>query len=211
MIRSIVFLFFLLVATSAVGQMKIGVFVSNDNTKFTGDEPQRINYKLGSGAIVGAKFKFDMGDNIWISAEPSYIFGKATILETDPVYDSITYDHDVTNRSFALPIRVNAYVTGHFFASAGVEFAFFTKSEFDRFGEKIDMKDELAGLNFSLTFGLGYSIPIKKCQLDIELSYVQTLNNLSRQPVQDSFVPRIRLTSTRPSITFLIPIGNHDE
>ena len=211
MIRSTVVLFFLFVATSALAQMKVGVFVSNDNTKFTGDKPQRINYKLGSGAVVGAKFKFNMGDNIWISAEPSYIFGKATIVETDTDVDSIKYNHDVTNRSFALPIRVNAYVTGHFFASAGVEFAFFTKSEFDRFGETIDLKEEIAGLNFSLTFGLGYSIPIRKCQLDIELSYVQTLNNLSRQPVQDSFVPRIRLTSTRPSITFLIPIGDQDE
>ncbi len=211
MLRSIFIILLLGFSGTLFSQLKVGVYVSNDNTKFSGDKPQGIDYRLGSGFIVGVKGKWEVTEDIWISLEPSYIFGKAVIVETDENVDSIKYNHNVTNRLFAIPLRVNAYITNRFFASAGTEFAFFTRSDLERFGETIDLKQEYAGLNLSLSFGLGYSIPIKKCQLDIELTYVQTLNNLSRMPVQDSFVPRIRLTSTRPSITFLIPIGSKDE
>jgi hypothetical protein len=199
------------VTSTVIGQTKIGVYVSNDNTKFTGDKPERISYQLGSGLMVGAKVKFQLIEDLWLSLEPGYIMGNASIRERDPNIDTITYNHDVTNRSFTLPVKVNAYITKRFFASAGVEVSVFTRSELDRFDETINLKDEFASFNVSLTFGIGYSIPIKKCQLDIELSHVQSVNNLSRDPSDDSYVPRIRLTSTRPSLTFLIPIGHANE
>jgi hypothetical protein len=161
--------------------------------------------------MFGAKVKFELLEDIWLSLEPGYILGNASVRERDQDVDSIVYTHDVTNRSISLPIKVNAYVTKRFFASAGIELALFTRSDLDRFGETIDLTKEFASLNMSLTFGIGYSIPIKKCQLDIELSHVQTVNNLSRDPSEDSYVPRVRLTSTRPSLTFLIPIGHEKE
>lgn len=187
-------------------QTKIGVYVSNDNTKFTGDKPERLSYQIGSGFMFGAKIKFRLMQDLWLSLEPGYILGKASVRERDQDVDSIVYEHNVTNRSFTLPVKLNAYVTNRFYASAGMEVAIFTRSDMDRFGETINLKEEFSDLNVSLTFGIGYSIPIKKCQLDIELNYVQTINNLSRDPSEDSYVPRIRLTSTRPSLTFLIPI-----
>ncbi len=161
--------------------------------------------------MFGAKVKFELIEDIWLSLEPGFIMGNASVSERDQDVDSIVYKHDVTNRSISLPVKINAYITKGFFASAGFELAFFTRSELDRFGETIDLSEEFASLNVSLSFGIGYSIPIKKCQLDIELSHVQTVNNLSRDPSEDSYVPRVRLTSTRPSITFLIPIGHDKE
>ncbi|GEM_PF-2985747 len=192
-------------------QTKIGVYTSVDNSSFSGEGTRNIDYYFGRGFVVGLQLKFPIAEDVFLSLEPAYFQGNNGISERDTIDLEVVHDHPVTNRSISLPIKLNIYFAPRWYAVGGFDFSYFISADLERFDNTIDISSEFSSFNLSALFGIGHRFPIKRSDLLLEFAYLQGLNNLSTNDHEDGYLRRVRTTSTRLSVIYLIPLGKSNE
>ena len=210
MTRSIkIFAFLLLVLTSSVstGQSYIGVFGGLNSSKLTGDSPNKAKYKSLMGANVGAYIDIKLGKIVWLSLQPSYTQEGTKISYSvkgleEPV-DSISIRLDY----FSLPVFLKVSSTnGRFYALGGIETGLLLNNSISSHGSKQDVDPNIADWNLAAHFGAGIRIPVGLPRLFVELRYSQGLVNLTDEPVEKSYVPRVKTSGFKVLAGIEIPL-----
>jgi len=192
-IRLIVFAFIVSLSAAAWGQSSVGVFAGLNSSRLSGDAPRKASYKGLMGLNAGGYFDLQLSKAILLSLQPSYsqegtkIFYNVSGIE-EPV-DSIT----IRLSYFSLPLLLKVRSTNkRFYALGGLEAGFLL----DQYASSHDVKKEIEAnvesLNIAMHFGAGIRIPVGYPVLVIELRYAQGLVNLTDEPVEKSYIPRIK-------------------
>ena len=210
MTRSIqIFAFLLLVLTSSMstGQSYIGVFGGLNSSKLTGDSPNKAKYKSLMGANVGAYIDIKVAKIVWLSIQPSYTQEGTKILYSvkgleEPV-DSIS----IRLNYFSLPVFLKVSSTnGRFYALGGIETGLLLNNSISSHGSKQDVDPNIADWNLAAHFGAGIRIPVGLPRLFVELRYSQGLVNLTDEPVEKSYVPRVKTSGFKVLAGIEIPL-----
>ena len=210
MTRSIqIFTFLLLVLTSSMstGQSYIGVFGGLNSSKLTGDSPNKAKYKSLMGANVGAYIDIKLGKIVWLSIQPSYTQEGTKISYSvkgleEPV-DSIS----IRLNYFSLPVFLKVSSTnGRFYALGGIETGLLLNNSISSHGSKQDIDANIADWNLAAHFGAGIKIPVGLPRLFVELRYSQGLVNLTDEPIEKSYVPRVKTSGFKVLAGIEIPL-----
>ena len=208
-IRVIVFLVAFLSTSLVFGQSYIGVFGGLNSSRLSGDAPEKASYKGLMGANVGAYLDINLGKGLSLSFQPSYsqegtkVSYKVSGLK-EPV-DSLK----IRLNYFSLPIFLKVTSTKErFYALAGIETGLLTDSFISSHDKKLDIETTLSEINVAMHFGAGFRIPVGKPRLFIELRYTQGLTNITDEPIEESYIPRVKTTGLKVLFGVELPISN---
>jgi hypothetical protein len=202
-----------LISAEAFGQSYLGVHAGIDFGKLSGDSPSQFKYASSSNLAFGLSYDFQLKEDIFLGLGVSYLNSDSKLKYPKEVDEQTVYE-DSINLDFQLltiPVLLKLISDNKKFEfSGGFEMIFPTKFTADNSADKVDVMDEFNRVNFSMIFGIGYRIPIKKSLLVINLSYSQGLTNLANNLEDpDSLFPRIRLTSFRLAAGWRLPVGKN--
>jgi hypothetical protein len=186
----------------------LGVYGGINRSRLSGDSPDKASYKSILGANAGAYFDLKLGKGIWLSLQPSFsqegskvsykVYGKSK-----PV-DSLKIRLDY----FSLPVFLKISSTNErFYALAGIECAMLLSSTLSSNGTELDNDLKVADWNIAMHFGAGIHIPIGWPRLFVELRYSQGLVNLTDEPLNESYIPRVKTSGFKLLTGIEIPIG----
>ena len=180
-------------ATYSFGQPYIGVFGGLNFGKLTGDIPKYGSYKSLPGANVGVNFDVKLASIVWLSLQPSYSQEgtritysiKGTTQSVDSIHIRLNY--------FSLPLMVKVTATNErFYGIAGVETAYLLSKKLSSHDVAYEFENDVSEWNIAVHFGLGFRIPIGLPRLYLELRYTQGLINLTDEPMDFSYIPRVK-------------------
>jgi hypothetical protein len=200
-------LLFLFSFTMASAQCYVGVFGGLNSSKLSGDVPDNAKYKSLMGANTGAYIDIKLSNIIWLSVQPSYSQEGTKMSYTvkgkeEPV-DSIK----IRLNYFSLPLFLKVSSTnGRFYALGGVETGFLLDSYLSSHDVKEELKTNVSDFNIALHFGAGIRIPVGFPRLFVELRYTQGLINLTDEPVEQSYIPRVKTNGFKILAGIEIPI-----
>lgn len=197
---------------SAIAQSYIGVYAGLNSGKFSGDAPP--NFKYGSKLQYSAGIVFDLRikDDVFISFAPSYLATGSKLQypiinedDEQEYVDSI----ELKIQLFTLPIVLQIISDNEKFQfTGGFEAAFPMRLIAYNGDVEQDITNDVNDVGVNMIFGIGYRIPIDKSIMVINMAYSQGLTNLAKNlDADDSYLPRVRLTSLRLSVSYLLPIG----
>ena len=204
MVRSIKLIAVVLLLTCSgliYGQPYIGVFAGGNLSKLNGDQPQYASYKNLFGANAGIHLDIKVGKLVWLSLQPSYsqqgtkisynIYGKEE--PVDSIQISLNY--------FSLPLLVKVQSTNErWYAVGGLEAGYLLDKKLSSHDTEYEFENNIQEWNLAAHFGVGHRIPLGFPILFIELRYIQGLVNLTDEPVEKSYIPRVK----NKSFTFLV-------
>ena len=206
-IQTIAFLLLIFTSSLSTGQSYIGVFGGLNSSKLTGDSPNKAKYKSLMGANVGAYIDIKLSKIIFLSLQPSYTQEGTKISYSvkgleEPV-DSIS----IRLNYFSLPVFLKVSSTnGRFYALGGIEAGLLLNNSISSHGNKQDIDVKIADWNFAAHFGAGIRIPVGLPRLFVELRYSQGLVNLTDEPVEKSYVPRVKTSGFKVLAGIEIPL-----
>lgn len=212
--RLILIATFFLLTHSLMGQIAVGLYAGFDQSKFSGDTPLDFTYEFQDGFVLGLTFDFGVGKNMFISVRPNYTRNGANVSIPDeadipaliPEYPfDTTLLFPVTNEYIAVPIIYQIYVSRAFYANCGLDAAYNLTATADVFGIEHDISDDFNDFIFHAIFGWGVSIPFGRTSLNLELSYAQSINTLTKQ--EETFdlpPPRLRTRRFRLAAYFTV-------
>ena len=208
------FVFLVFSFSSAQAQIALGIYGSYGQSNFSGDTPDEFAYLFKDGYAVGLTFDFGVGENMFISVRPNFTQNgadasareDADIIAPLPEYDTDTvFLYPIVNKYIAVPIIYQIYVSRAFYGNAGLEIAYNLSSEATVNSTIIDLRPEMNDFLVSAMFGWGFSIPIGRTSLNLELTYAQSLNTLTNEaPNDDNPPPRLRTRRFAVSAYFTI-------
>jgi hypothetical protein len=79
-----------------------------------------------------------------------------------------------------------------FYALAGLEAGYLVDHYASSHDEKFDIQTTVEEFNIAIHFGAGIRIPLGFPVLFIELRYAQGLFNLTDEPIEKSYIPRVK-------------------
>jgi len=209
---TIVFIFF---SITSKAQIAVGLFAGFDQSKFSGDVPREFTYEFKSGYVAGLTFDFGVGEKMFISIRPNITQNGANISIPDQQYQPLPvrifpkedtlYLHPITNQYVALPVIYQIYVSRAFYANSGLELSYNLSSIADINGQEVDLKDGMNDFLLNAIFGFGFSIPIGRTSLNLEFTYAQSLNTITKtEEIDDGSAPRLRTRRFRFSTYFTV-------
>lgn len=207
-IRVLVLLFFIICSSTSSGQSYVGIFAGMNSSKLTGDAPEKAKYKSLKGANVGAYIDIKLGKTIWLSLQPSYsqegtkvsynVSGKEA--PVDSIHIRLNY--------VSLPLLLKISSTNErWYALAGIEAAMLQNNTVKSHDVEQDVDLSLVEWNVAMHFGAGLRIPVGWPRLFVELRYSQGLVNLTDEPVDESYIPRVKTTGFKLFAGIEIPIS----
>lgn len=191
--RTSLFIILLCFALFSAAQSYVGVFCGMNSSKLNGDTPEDATYKSRWGINTGVNLDIKLSKSIWISLQPSLsqegtrVFYKVPYLK-EPV-DSIHIRLNYISLPLLLKVSAN---NERWYALAGFETAMLQNSSVQSHGEDVDNDLSVVDWNFAVHFGAGLRIPIGFPRLFLELRYTQGLVNLTDEPVDKSYIPRVK-------------------
>jgi hypothetical protein len=203
----------LLLAEELHAQSYVGMHIGINSSKFSGDSPRKFQYVSKFQYQAGLDFNLKLKKDLFLSLSPTYINSGSKLQypfenieeETSEYRDSI----DLKLRMFSLPLLLNI-ISGNdrWQFLGGFDIGIPIDLLADNSATETDLSEEINDVLVSMVFGLGYRIPIDKTYLAINLGYSQGLTNLANNlDDPDSYMPRIRFTSYRLSVSYLLPVG----
>jgi hypothetical protein len=187
------FLLLFIATFSLSGQSYIGVFGGLNSSKLAGDAPDNAKYKSLMGVNTGVNLDLKLGKSIWLSFQPSYSQEGTKVSysfkgNTDPI-DSL----HIRLNYFSLPLFLK--VTSNkerFYALGGLETGILLDSYTMIEDDKEELNESVSTVNIAMHFGAGFRIPIGLPRLYIELRYTQGLVNLTDEPIEKNYIPRVK-------------------
>lgn len=207
-IKFLILHLFIVASLLSSAQSYVGVFAGLNSSKLIGDAPDKAKYKSLKGANLGAYIDIKLGKSIWLSLQPSYsqegtkisysVSGKE--VPVDSIHIRLNY--------FALPLILKISSTNErWYALAGIEAATLLNSSVKSNDIEQDVDLSLIEWNLAMHFGAGLRIPIGFPRLIVELRYSQGLVNLTDEPVNESYIPRVKTTGFKLLAGIEIPIS----
>ena len=207
-LQAIVILFFIICYSTSSGQSYVGIFAGMNSSKLTGDIPDKAKYKSLKGANVGAYIDIKLSKIVWLSLQPSYsqegtkvsysVKGKE--VPVDSIHIRLNY--------FALPLFLKISSTNErWYALAGLEAATLLNSSVKSHDIEQDVDLSIVEWNVAMHFGAGLRIPVGWPRLFVELRYSQGLVNLTDEPVDESYIPRVKTTGFKLLAGIEFPIS----
>jgi len=195
-----------------VAQPYIGVFGGLNSSKLRGDVPDKASYKSLMGVNTGIYLDLKLSNMIKLSIQPSYSQEGTRIFYTlkgqeDPV-DSI----HIRLNYISLPLLLKISTTNQrFYAIGGVETAYLSSSSMEIGAEEEEIDADLQEWNLALQFGAGIRIPVGFGRLIVELRYSQGLTDLTNEPVDKSYIPRVKTSGFKVIACYEIPISKKEK
>jgi len=192
-IRVLVILIFIISSTTSSAQSYVGLFAGLNSSKLNGDAPENATYKSLMGINTGFCLDIKLSKNIWFSLQPSYSQEGTRIsyqvqYSKDPV-DSIHIRLNYISLPLLLKVSAN---NERWYALAGIETAMFQNSSVTSHDEELETDLNIVDWNFVVHFGVGIRIPVGFPRLFVELRYTQGLVDLTDQPLDKGYIPRVK-------------------
>jgi len=203
-LRISLFILLSLFAVTATAQTYLGFFAGINSGKLKGDAPGKASYKSLIGFNGGLYLDVKVSKLVTLSFQPTYTQEGTRVFysipwEKEPV-DSI----HVRLNYFTIPILVKvSSLNQRFYALAGVETGFLLDGYVEGGDEKESITNEISQFNLSIVFGAGLRFPLKYGRLFLELRYAQSIVDLTDEPVDQSYVPRIKTAGLRFNFGYL--------
>jgi len=210
--KAAVLIIFVLTVYKSNAQSYIGVFGGLNSSRLAGDVPDDAKYKGLMGANVGAYVDIKLAKIVWLSLQPSYSQEGTKVSYTlsgqaEPV-DSIK----IRLNYFSLPLLVKVSSTnGKFYAIGGIETAFLLSHDLSSHGENQESDLSISDINVAAHFGAGIRIPIGLPRLVLELRYTQGLIDLTDEPVDRSYIPRVKTIGFKFLAGIEIPLSRNKQ
>lgn len=207
-VQVFIILFLILCSSTSSGQSYVGVFGGLNSSKLNGDAPDKAKYKSLMGVNAGAYFDLKLSKSIWLSLQPSYsqegtkisynVSGKE--VPVDSIRIRLNY--------FSLPLFLKISSTNErFYALAGIETAMLLNSSVYSHDIEQDVDLSVVEWNLAMHFGAGIRIPVGFPRLIVELRYSQGLVNLTDEPIDASYVPRVKTSGYKLLVGIEIPLN----
>lgn len=200
----------ILSTTLCYSQSYVGVFGGLNSSKLKGDMPEYASYKSIMGANVGAYVDIKLASIIWLSVQPSYS------QEGSKVKYSVRYQEEVVDsihirlNYFSLPLFLKVSSTnGRFYALGGIEAGILLNNQLSSHGNELDNDLKINDWNIAMHFGAGIKIPVGFPRLFVELRYTQGLVDLTDEPVDQSYIPRVKTSGFKILAGIEIPISKN--
>lgn len=202
------FLLFLISFFSQVsGQSYVGIFGGLNSSKLSGDAPQNAKYKGLMGANVGAYIDLNLGKGLYLSLQPSYTQEGTKLSYTLPKVEEPIDSISIRLNYFSLPLLLKVTSTNkRFYALTGIETGLLLDSYASSNDIKEDINAAVAKWNVAIHFGVGIKIPVGFPRLFVELRYTQGLINLTDEPIEESYVPRVKTAGLKILAGVEIPL-----
>jgi hypothetical protein len=149
---------------------------------------------------------------IWLSLQPSYsqegtrieYSVKGKIQPVDSIHIRLNY--------FALPVLLKISSTnGRFYAIGGIETSALLDHSLKSHDQELEEDINVTDWNLAIHFGAGIRIPIGYPRLFIELRYTQGFIDLTDEPVENSYVPRVKTIGFKALAGIEIPLTRNNK
>ena len=198
---------FLLFSISASAQPYIGVFVGANNSKLSGDAPDKGSYKSLIGINVGANLDIKLGKSMWLSLQPSYTQEGTRVFYSVKGQEQSVDSIHIRLNYFSLPLFLKVTSNNaRFYALGGVETGYLLDSYVSSHDVQQETDIKVSEWNVAVHFGAGFRIPLGLPRLYIELRYTQGLINLTDEPVNESYIPRVKTSGFKILAGIEIPL-----
>lgn len=205
---------FLLLNNALIAQVAVGLYAGLDQSKFSGDTPKDFTYEFKNGFVAGLTFDFGVGNNMFISVRPNITQNGAnasvpeddvTVAPNPEIPDDTVFLYPIENYYVAVPIIYQIYVSRAFYANCGIDVAYNLSAVATIEGKEVDLQEQMSDFLMHAVFGWGFSIPIGRTSLNLEISYAQSLNTLTKQEPNDlDPPPRLRTNRFRLAAYFTV-------
>ena len=200
---SVIFLFLLINSSSA--QVRLGMFGGINSTGIAGDNPPNASFTDNMGYEVGAIAEFNVLDDVVINFQPMYS-DRSSGIEYDVKYQYEPYDSIRINiESIEVPFNVKviadnniSYVTAGLVLSVPLSH----RAINNRTNNEMDVEDRFESLVWKANFGVGIQFNVGKSLMFIDLSYTQSLTNLTKIEINE-----ISLNSKTKSNSIQLNVG----
>jgi hypothetical protein len=190
------------------GQTYIGAFAGLNSSKLVGDQPKITTYSGLMGANFGLSLDVPIAKNMSIGIQPSYSQEGAG-LAFNYENDSLEREPDkVRLNYFSVPLiyKVNS-TNKRFYALSGIETAFLLEEYIQSPEDTEELESDISQLNVAIHFGAGYTIPIKKSRLFLEIRYTQGILNLTDEIGKEGYIPRVKTSGLKFFVGYQIPVS----
>ena len=184
-----------------------GIFAGLNSSRLVGDAPDKGKFKGIMGVSAGAYIDLKLGKSIFLSLQPSYSQEGTKISYTisgkEKPVDSIT----IRLKYFSLPFLLKITSTNaRFYAIGGLEAGYMIDSYASSHDIKETIKADVAEWNIAIHFGAGIRIPVGFPRLFAELRYTQGLVNLTDEPLEKNYIPRVKTAGFKLLAGIEIPL-----
>jgi hypothetical protein len=112
----------------------------------------------------------------------------------------------------SLPVLVKISTANKkWYAISGIEAGYLLDSFIKSGDTQEDINADVAQYNIAIHFGAGFRIPFKFGRMFIELRYSQGLVNLTDEPIEKSYVPRVKTSGFKVLIGYEIPLSKKEK
>ena len=199
-------------STGTQAQSYIGVFGGLNSSKLSGDVPSNAKYKGLMGANVGAYVDIKLAKIVWLSLQPSYSQEGTKISYTFRGQIDTVDSVRIRMNYFSLPLLLKVSSTnGRFYAVGGIETAFMLSNDISSHGVSQETDIKISDINIAVHFGAGIRIPIGLPRLFVELRYTQGLIDLTDEPMDKSYIPRVKTIGFKVLAGIEIPLSRNKQ
>ncbi len=199
---------FVLLTNTVYGQSHLGVFGGLNFGRFSGDVPVDAYYYSLPGFNGGVNFDISLSKIIDLSLQPSFTQEGTTIYYNVRGESKLVDSIGIRLNYFALPVLLKVQSTNkHFYALGGFEAGYLLSKSILSHGNELDADLEISSFNVSAQFGAGYRIFLGLPRLYIELRYAQGIINLTDEPIEKSYIPRVKTNGFKLLVGIEIPLG----
>lgn len=198
----------LLTGMSMYGQTSLGAFTGFNFGTLSGDAPDRGTYVSYPGFNAGITLDVPLGSVVKLSLQPSFSQEGTRVFydkkgELDP-FDSVR----LRLNYLSVPLMVKVQSSSrHFYAIGGIETGFLMNYRLTSNGEALPNMLFINSVNVAAHFGAGYRIFLGHMDIFLEVRYSQGLLNITDEPVDESYVPRVKTTGFRALVGIELPLS----
>ncbi len=165
--------------SDAVSEVRLGVTGGLARYSYSGDKPDKAEYRTQNRAVFGGVFELDVYKGVRLSIQPSLI-QKGTGIAYEvrgrkERVDSVSVNADY----FSVPVLVKIFTgSERWFVSSGLEFAWLLDAQHVTSTAEMNVTDEFNEFDLAIHFGVGRIIPVGRYEFFIEGRYTQSVLNV---------------------------------
>ena len=193
---------------SALAQFSVSAFGGLNFGRLSGDAPSHGYYTPNAGANTGIMFDIPVSKQIKLSLQPSYSQEGTRVLYSQGKYAEPIDSIQLRINYFSLPLMVKVQSTNkHFYAVGGLEAGFFLNYKLTSHEQILSNLITFSTFNLAAHFGAGYRIFLGYPVLFIEARYAQGLINVTDEPIDKSYVPRVKTSGIKLLVGIELPLS----
>lgn len=203
-------IFILVLSTTLYSQFRLGAFGGINSTGFAGDDPPRGSFSSDIGYELGVIAEYHIFEDIAINIQPVYS-NRSTQIQYDVKYQYEPYDSIRINfDNIEFPINVKVIADNQMsYVTAGILFAIPVDAMAvnNTTGNEILIEERLASYVWKANFGVGIQFHIGRPLMFIDLSYTQSLTNLTESEIEEiNLKTKIKSSSIQLNVGILFTL-----